>query len=170
MTDLAYAPIHELAPQIASGKLSPVTLVDALLDRIDRLEPRLHSFTAVYADEARTAAEGFARLAAAGHRVGPLHGIPIVVKDLVDIEGRIATGGSKAWIDRKGPATATIVNRLIAAGMIVIGKTHTVEFAYGGWGTNERNCNHSGVKRPTPAGDQNRIVAYVPTVVNPTRW
>ena len=58
------------------------------------------------------------------------------MKDLIDLEGRVTTGGSMAWRERRSPATATLAKKLIAAGMIVLGKTHTVEFAMGGWGTN----------------------------------
>jgi aspartyl-tRNA(Asn)/glutamyl-tRNA(Gln) amidotransferase subunit A len=65
----------------------------------------------------------------AGHAVGPLHGIPIALKDLVEIEGRVTTGGSKVWQDRLSTTTATLVRKVKAAGMIVIGKTHSVEFA-----------------------------------------
>src|SRR6185503_4424817 len=72
-----------------------------------------------------------------GHAVGPLHGIPIAIKDLVEIEGEVAMGGSAAWRDRIAPRTATLHRKLMAAGMINLGKTHTVEFAYGGWGTNQ---------------------------------
>src|SRR5207253_9204229 len=71
-----------------------------------------------------------------GHAVGPLHGVPIALKDLIDVEGRITTGGSMVWRDRRSPVTATLARRLIAAGLVVFGKTHTVEFAMGGWGTN----------------------------------
>ena len=63
---------------------------------------------------------------------GPLHGVPVALKDLIDIEGRITTGGSKVWAQRVSPLTATLARRLFAAGMIVIGKTHTVEMAFGG--------------------------------------
>jgi aspartyl-tRNA(Asn)/glutamyl-tRNA(Gln) amidotransferase subunit A len=66
-----------------------------------------------------------------------LHGIPVALKDLIEIEGRVTTGGSQVWHDRRSAYTATIARRMIAAGMIVIGKTHTVEFAMGGWGTNQ---------------------------------
>jgi Asp-tRNA(Asn)/Glu-tRNA(Gln) amidotransferase A subunit family amidase len=62
--------------------------------------------------------------------------VPIALKDLVDLEGRVTTGGSKVWADRVSPVTATLAERLIAAGMIVLGKTHTVEFAMGSFGTN----------------------------------
>ena len=63
-------------------------------------------------------------------------GVPVAVKDIIDIEGRITTGGSKVWAGRVSPVTATLVERMLAAGMIVLGKTHTVEFAMGSFGTN----------------------------------
>ena len=72
----------------------------------------------------------------AGSWLGPLHGIPIALKDLIDIEGRVTTGGSLYWRERVASVTATVVQKLTAAGMIVLGKTHMVEFAFGSWGTN----------------------------------
>jgi aspartyl-tRNA(Asn)/glutamyl-tRNA(Gln) amidotransferase subunit A len=66
-----------------------------------------------------------------------LHGVPIALKDLIELEGEVTTGGSANWRQRRSRVTATIAKRLIAQGMIVLGKTHTVEFAFGGWGTNE---------------------------------
>jgi aspartyl-tRNA(Asn)/glutamyl-tRNA(Gln) amidotransferase subunit A len=135
--DLAFKPISELSAAIRAGDTSPVALAEAQLARIEQHGRKLHAFVEVYADDTRLAAEAADKAIRSGHAVGPLHGIPIAVKDIVDIEGRICTGGSKAWIDRASPTTATLVQRLIAAGMIVIGKTHTVEFAMGGWGTNQ---------------------------------
>src|SRR6266702_1563895 len=73
-----------------------------------------------------------------GDSVGPLHGVPIALKDLIEIEGKIVTGGALIWRERRAQRTATLARKLIAQGMIVLGKTHTVEFAYGGWGTNAR--------------------------------
>jgi aspartyl-tRNA(Asn)/glutamyl-tRNA(Gln) amidotransferase subunit A len=133
---IAYQPAVRLAQAIASGKLRSGDLVELLLARIARHDMKLHAFVDVYADDARAAAAAADLAMGAGHAVGPLHGIPIALKDLIDIEGRITTGGSKAWAERVSPVTATLARRLIAAGMIVIGKTHTVEFAMGGWGTN----------------------------------
>ena len=87
-------------------------------------------------DDARLAAEAADKAIRSGHAVGPLHGVPIALKDLIDIEGKISTGGCGAWRNRVATHTATIARHLIAQGMIVLGKTHTVEFAMGGWGTN----------------------------------
>ncbi len=135
--DLQYLPAHILSREIGAGRLSPVDLVEALLTRIRAKDQKLHAFVEVYADEARLAAEAAEKAIRSGHKIGPLHGIPIALKDLIEIEGRVTTGGSQVWHDRRSTYTATIAQRLIAAGMIVIGKTHTVEFAMGGWGTNQ---------------------------------
>jgi aspartyl-tRNA(Asn)/glutamyl-tRNA(Gln) amidotransferase subunit A len=134
--DPVWATVAELSRAFGARALSPVDAVDALLERIRRRNPALHAFIAVYDTDARLAAEAADKAIRSGHRVGPLHGVPIALKDLVDLEGRITTGGSKVWAERVSPVTATLAERLIAAGMIVLGKTHTVEFAMGSWGTN----------------------------------
>ncbi|MGA8382545.1 MAG: amidase, partial [Stellaceae bacterium] len=136
-TDPAVLPAYLLSAEIGAGRLSPVDLVETLLARIDAHDQKLHAFVEVYAAEARLAAEAADKAIRSGHRIGPLHGIPIALKDLIEIEGRVTAGGSQVWRDRRSTYTATIARRLIAAGMIVIGKTHTVEFAMGGWGTNQ---------------------------------
>ena len=141
--DPVWAGIAELSRAFGARTLSPVDAVDALLDRIRRRNPSLHAFIAVYADDARLGAEGVDRAIRSGHRIGPLHGVPVALKDLVDLEGRVTTGGSKAWAARVSSVTATLAERLIGAGMIVLGKTHTVEFAMGSWGTN----THLGTPR-----------------------
>ncbi len=137
MTDPTTLSAADLGRAIAARKMSPVDAVEAMLARIDRLEPRLHAFTDVYAADARLAAAGADRAIRSGHAVGPLHGVPVVLKDLIDVEGRVTMGGSAAHRERRSNVTATIVRRMIAQGMIVLGKTHTVEFAFGGWGTNQ---------------------------------
>src|SRR5947209_15061599 len=137
-TDPAWLSARKLAEAIAARRLSPVDVFDAFLDRIASRDPKLHAFGEVYADEARLAAEAAEKAIRSGHAVGPLHGVPIALKDLIEIEGKIVTGGTLIWRDRRAQRTATLVRRLIGQGMIVLGKTHTVEFAYGGWGTNAR--------------------------------
>jgi aspartyl-tRNA(Asn)/glutamyl-tRNA(Gln) amidotransferase subunit A len=133
----ALPPAHVLSSEICARRLSPVDLVDALLERIRTQDRKLHAFVEVYAEDARLAAEAADKAIRSGHQIGPLHGIPIALKDLIEIEGRVTTGGSEVWRDRVSRYTATLAQRLIAAGLIVIGKTHTVEFAMGGWGTNQ---------------------------------
>jgi aspartyl-tRNA(Asn)/glutamyl-tRNA(Gln) amidotransferase subunit A len=141
--DPVWATVAELSHAYAAGALSPVDVVDTLLERIRKRDPALHAFIAVYEADARLAAEAAHKALRARHRVGPLHGVPIALKDLVDLHGRVTTGGSKAWVERVSPVTATLAERLVSAGMIVLGKTHTVEFAMGSFGTN----THLGTPR-----------------------
>ena len=141
--DPVWATVAELSRAYQARALSPVDAVDALLTRIRTRNPSLHAYIDVYEDDARLAAEAADKAIRAGHRIGPLHGVPIALKDLVDLEGRVTTGGSKVWEKRVSPVTATLAERLMAAGMIVLGKTHTVEFAMGSWGTNA----HMGTPR-----------------------
>jgi aspartyl-tRNA(Asn)/glutamyl-tRNA(Gln) amidotransferase subunit A len=136
MSDPAFLSATRMAAEIQAGRLTSTELIERLLARIEAYDDKLHAFIAVYAEEARMAAAAADQAIRSGHAVGPFHGVPVALKDIIDMEGRITTGGSKAWADRVSPVTATLARRLIAAGMIVIGKTHTVEFAMGGWGTN----------------------------------
>lgn len=129
-------PVRDLIAALAEGRLTSTALVEALLARIARYDEKLHAFVTVYAQEARAAAAAADAARRAGRPIGPLHGIPVAVKDIIDIEGRITTGGSKVWAERVSPVTATLVARMTAAGMIVLGKTHSVEFAMGSFGTN----------------------------------
>src|SRR5512132_160602 len=141
--DPVWTTVAELSRAFGARTLSPVDAVEALIGRIHRRNPALQAYIAVYEADARLAAEAADKAIRAGHRVGPLHGVPIALKDLVDLEGRVTTGGSKVWAKRVSPTTATLAERSIEAGMIVLGKTHTVEFAMGSWGTN----THLGTPR-----------------------
>jgi aspartyl-tRNA(Asn)/glutamyl-tRNA(Gln) amidotransferase subunit A len=134
--DWSFLPAHVLSIEIGTRRVSPVDLFDVLLERIRAMDPKLHAFVEVYAEDARLAAEAADKAIRSGHAIGPLHGIPIALKDLIEIKGKVTTGGSLVWRDRQSRCTATLARRLIAAGLIVLGKTHTVEFAMGGWGTN----------------------------------
>ena len=134
--DLTLVPVHQLSQLLQSRALSPVELMDAYLAKISQQDLKLHAFTEVYAEDARLAARGAEAAIRSGHSVGPLHGVPIALKDLIEIEGKIVTGGSEVWKGRIAKRTATLAKKLMAQGVIILGKTHTVEFAMGGWGTN----------------------------------
>ena len=136
MSSCEFLSANAAADALAAGDLTSEQLVEALLARIERFDGRLRAFVTVYGDEARAAARAADLARRAGHAVGRFHGVPIALKDIIDLEGRITTGGSKVWEARVSPTTATLARRLVAAGAIVIGKTRTVEFAMGAWGTN----------------------------------
>src|SRR5271165_4153806 len=142
--DPAFLPAHILSTEIGARRLSPVNLVDALLERIHEGDPKLHAFVEVYAEDAQLAAEAADKAIRSGHAIGPLHGLPIALKDLIEIEGKVTTGGSLVWRDRQSRCTATLARRLIAAGL----------FAIGGWGTNQH--------RGTPWNPWDPAVARTP--------
>ncbi|MEX2239997.1 MAG: amidase [Burkholderiales bacterium] len=135
--DLADLTLLEQAQLLRRAQCSSRDIVDAHLARIDRLDGKLHAFVEVYAAEARALADGADAARKARLPLGALHGLPIGLKDLCDIAGRIGTVGSKMWAARVAESTSATVERLLAAGMIPLGKLHMVEFAFGAWGTNQ---------------------------------
>lgn len=134
---LSQLSVAALSKGIAERRFSPVDVAEAFLARIEALEPRLKAFVHVHGAEARLAAEAADKAIRAGHGLGPLHGIPIALKDLVEFKDHVTTAGCAAWRTRVSTYSATLAQKLVGAGMIVLGKTHTVEFAYGAWGTNQ---------------------------------
>jgi aspartyl-tRNA(Asn)/glutamyl-tRNA(Gln) amidotransferase subunit A len=133
LTDLTLTEQSEL---LRNAQCSSRDIVDAHLARIDALDGKLHAFVDVYVEEARALADAADKARAARLPLGPLHGLPIALKDLCDIAGRVGTVGSRMWTTRVADTTSATVERLLGAGMIPLGKTHMVEFALGAWGTN----------------------------------
>ncbi|MER6138538.1 amidase [Streptomyces sparsogenes] len=116
---------------IRTRKLSPVELVDSVLDRLETVEPQLEAYVTVAWEQARRAARKAEQDVAAGRLRGPLQGIPMGLKDLIDVAGAATTASSRVRADHRADADSTVAARLTAAGAILIGKTHTHEFAYG---------------------------------------
>lgn len=128
--------IHELsaaslARQIRDGHLSPVTVVDTLLDRIKSRNERTNAFVTVTETQAHTAAKEAERAVKNGERLGPLHGVPVAIKDLDDVAGVRTTFGSQLFSDHIADTNDLFVTRLKQAGAIVLGKTNTPEFGLG---------------------------------------
>jgi Asp-tRNA(Asn)/Glu-tRNA(Gln) amidotransferase A subunit family amidase len=128
--DLCFTPAVELVRRIRARELSPVEIVDASLTRIEEVNPRLNCFCFVYPDEARELARKAERAVMTGVTLGPLHGIPIAIKDLTPTKGKRTTMGSYAFEDWVPEESALLVERLLGAGAILVGKTTTPEFAY----------------------------------------
>ncbi|HTS38616.1 MAG TPA: amidase [Candidatus Solibacter sp.] len=124
--------ITEVARAIKSREISPVEVTRACLERIEKLNPRLNAFITVMADSAL--AEGTAAEAEImkGQWRGPLHGVPVAVKDLIDTAGVRTTAASALYKDRVPAEDAEVVRRLKTAGAIIVGKNNLHEFAYGG--------------------------------------
>ena len=153
---LASDSITQLAPKIKTGELSPVDLVEASLARISQLDPGpggLNVFLDIWHGQALADARAAEKAISSGGYLGPLHGIPVGLKDLIDVAGRETTGGSKVLSGNVAKTDATVVKRLKEAGAILMGKLNLVEFAFGTTGLNP----HTGdVKNPW---DTTRITA-----------
>jgi aspartyl-tRNA(Asn)/glutamyl-tRNA(Gln) amidotransferase subunit A len=128
---LAWLPVERLAALVARGKISPVELVETAARRIERLNPALNAFLAVTIESALDEARRAEREIRSGRRRGPLHGIPISLKDNIRTRGVKMTAGSKILADFVPAEDAAVVRRLRRAGAIFLGKTNLHEFAYG---------------------------------------
>jgi aspartyl-tRNA(Asn)/glutamyl-tRNA(Gln) amidotransferase subunit A len=130
--DPCFLTIAEAASLIAAKRLSPVELTRAYLDRIERLNGTLHAYVRVLHDQARMAARAAEAEISDGRYRGPLHGIPIGLKDIYDTAGVPTEGGSKLCLGRVPAGDATTTALLKQAGAIILGKLTTWEFAIGG--------------------------------------
>jgi aspartyl-tRNA(Asn)/glutamyl-tRNA(Gln) amidotransferase subunit A len=125
-----------LAANIRARSLSPVEVIEAVLDRIERLEPVLHAFCTPAPEAARREAHALEARQTAGEEIGPLAGVPVSIKDLILTRGLRTTSGSLAYRDFVPEEDDVVVERLRNAGAIVIGKTNTSEFGYSATGHN----------------------------------
>jgi len=132
VSDLHWMPASVAARAIAARELSPVDLTKALLDRIERLDPRLNAFIHLDGEASLQAAKVAEAEAATGRLRGPLHGVPVGIKDIIDVAGLPTTCHSKIGEGNIAGADAVCVQKLRAAGAIVLGKLSTHEFAIGG--------------------------------------
>lgn len=134
---LTWKTAHELAALIKSRAVSPVEVLDAHLAVIERVNPKLNAIVTLAAEAARASARAAEDAVIRGEALGPLHGLPIGVKDVTPTAGIRTTYGSRLYADHVPDHDAEIVRRLKAAGAIVIGKTNTPEFAAGANTVNE---------------------------------
>ncbi|MFL6619049.1 MAG: amidase [Povalibacter sp.] len=130
--DLTSLTLAEAAAKVRAGTVSAVELTEATLARIAMLDPKLDAFITVLKFQALVQARQLDAEQKAGKLRGPLHGVPLAIKDIIDTAGARTTGGSALFEDRVPEEDATVVARLRAAGAVIIGKTNTQEFAMGG--------------------------------------
>jgi aspartyl-tRNA(Asn)/glutamyl-tRNA(Gln) amidotransferase subunit A len=124
--------IFELAPLLRAKTLSPLDLTRACLERIEKRNPDLNAFITVSAESALAQARAAEAEMARGEWRGPLHGVPIALKDLIDTAGIRTTAASALFADRTPTEDADVVRRLRQAGAVILGKNNLHEFAYGG--------------------------------------
>lgn len=168
--ELHYISAGDASRAIARKQLSPVELLDATLRRIEAAEPKLNSFITLMADEAKQVAKEREAEARAGKLRGPLHGIPVGIKDIIDVKGVRTTAGSKIMADYVAPEDATVVRKLREAGAIILGKTNCHEFAWGGtninphWGDCHNPWNVECITGGSSGGSAAAVAAGLCTV------
>ncbi len=135
-TPLHFRTITEIAEQIASKQLSPVDVTTAMLQRIEELDGQLKSYPTVIAEQAMAAAQGAEREINAGTYRGPLHGVPIAVKDLCFTKGVRTMGGVEVLAGHVPAFDSTVITKLASAGAILLGKLNLTEGAMGGYNRN----------------------------------
>jgi aspartyl-tRNA(Asn)/glutamyl-tRNA(Gln) amidotransferase subunit A len=135
----------ELGRRIARRELSPVEVARAHLGRIARVDPKLNAYLTVTEDRALAEAAAAEREIAAGRSRGPLHGVPLALKDLFDTAGVRTTAGSRILAENVPARDAAVVERLSAAGLVLLGKTNLHEFAFG---TTSDNPHYGPVRNP----------------------
>ena len=131
--EICFMAAAELARRIASRELSPVDVVDAFLRRIDAKNRTLNAYVTLLGDQARDAAREAERALMSGAALGPLHGVPVAIKDLFDFKAGVrSTYGCRVFADHVPKVTTTYVERIERAGAIVLGKTNVPEFGHKG--------------------------------------
>lgn len=129
-TDLCFTPATELAAAIRAKHVSPTEVVEVVLDRIATVNPSINALVTVTEDQARAAARDVEARLARGETLGPLAGVPITIKDLVMVKGVRTTWGSRIFERFIAPEDAPSVERLRAAGAVIVGMTNSPEFGY----------------------------------------
>ena len=149
--DLALEDLTAIADAIAEGRITSVEATEACLARIEAWQPRTNAFLRIYREKALAQAKAMDAELAAGRSRGPLHGVPMAHKDMYYRKGEVSTGGSAIRRDWTAPATATVLGKLDAAGVVELGFLNMAEFAAGPTG---HNVHHGHCRNPW---DQTRV-------------
>src|SRR5690606_37857476 len=116
--ELCYTSATDLARMVRERRVSPVQLVDNCLERIEEVNPTLNCFTRVFADEARANARLAEQAVSRDEELGPLHGVPVAIKDFAPVKGKIVTRGSHVFAGDRASDNAIVVDNLLGAGAI----------------------------------------------------
>ena len=169
--ELAYSSATNLLQLISSKQVSPVELTKLFLERIDRLDPQLNSYLLVTYEQALAAAKAAEDAIMRGDDLGPLHGLPISVKDTQMTKGIPTTTGSLLFKDRIPQKDAAVIERVKDAGAIILGKTNTSEFALVGMCENRLGDHGRNPWNPdyTPGGSSGGAAAATAAFLCPFR-
>ena len=163
MSEAIYWSASRIAAEIRAGKLTSREIVDACIERIEQVNPKINAVVQLAAEPARKEADELDRLTGSGQFKGPLHGVPITIKDSLDSEGIVSTGGTlgrKHFIPQQD---APVVARLRNAGAVLLGKTNTPELTLSGETNNliyGRSCNPFDLER-SPGGSSGGSAAII---------
>ena len=159
--NLAFAPASELRALIGDKQVSPVELTTLYFDRIERLDGQLHAYLTLCRDEAMQTAKHAENTVMRGDALGPLHGVPISIKDLEMTKGVRTTSGSLPFADRVPEEDSIVVERVKASGAIILGKTNTPEFGHRGTTENllGEACRNPWNTDRTPGGSSGGAAA-----------
>ena len=163
MSKAIYWSACRIAAEIRAGNLSSREIVDACLERIEQVNPKINAVVQLVTGRARKEADELDRLAASGRFIGPLHGVPITIKDSLDSEGIVSTGGTMGRKDFIPRQDAPVVARLRDAGAVLLGKTNTPELTLSGETSNliyGRTLNPYDLKR-SPGGSSGGSAAII---------
>ena len=167
--DIAWMPATEMAAAIREKRLSPVEVARAMLERIDAINPALNAYVLVTREMAMKQAQDAEAAVMRGDALGPLHGVPVSIKDLFDVEGLPTTKGSLLYKDNIATSWEYAAKRLIDAGGIHLGKTNTPEFGFMPITDNRLfgpTCNPWDTTR-TPGGSSGGAAAAVAAGLGP---
>jgi aspartyl-tRNA(Asn)/glutamyl-tRNA(Gln) amidotransferase subunit A len=160
-SEICFSSISELGRMYRSKALSPVEATQAVLERIHRLDGRLNAFITVLDEQAIAQARQAEVELSAGHDRGPLHGVPVSLKDLIDTAGIRTTAASRIWRNRVPDRSATVAQRLDQAGAILLGKCNLLEFAYGIVHPDYGQCNNAWEPGRTAGGSSSGSASSV---------
>ena len=144
--DVLYLTVRELGDRIRTKQISPVELTESYLARSEKLDPQLHAYVTFTRDLALAQARQAETEIAAGNYRGPLHGIPYAAKDLLAVKGYKTTWGARPFRDQAFDYNATVIEKLNAAGAVLIGKAAMIELA-GGMGYRYASASLTGATR-----------------------
>ena len=159
--DIAFRSIAALGRDFRSGALTPTAVAATCLERIERYDGALNAIVPGLADEARAGAARAEEELAAGRDRGPLHGIPVGIKDLVDIAGTVTGFGSAPVFAARAAGDAAMISRLRAAGAVLVAKTNLLEFAYGAVNPRVGQTNNPWDEARTAGGSSGGSAAAV---------
>ncbi|MCI0845193.1 MAG: amidase, partial [Chloroflexi bacterium] len=160
-TELAFMSAVELAENIRQKKVSSLEATENFFERIDRLDPQLHSYLTLCQEQALADARAADDAVQGGGDLGPLHGVPISIKDLELTKGVTTTMGSAVFRDRVPDMDSIVVERVKASGAVILGKTNTPEFGQSGTTENKLGepCRNPWNTERTPGGSSGGAAA-----------